>query len=134
MRGLIEIAVVALGGAIGASLRYGVGRVLHASLREHTLALPSATLLVNVVGCFAIGAILPWMLAREGDGAAAHARLLLVVGLLGGLTTYSAFGFEAISIWREGRSAIAIGYVALHMVLGFAAVGLGVLIGERVIA
>ncbi|MEO1278354.1 MAG: fluoride efflux transporter CrcB [Planctomycetota bacterium] len=134
MRLLIEIAAVGLGGAVGASLRYGAGRVLHASLREHTLALPAATLLVNVIGCFAIGAVLPWLLAREADGAAGHLRLLLVVGLLGGLTTYSAFGFEAIALWREGRGTIAIGYVALHLVLGLAAVGIGMLIGERAIA
>ena len=128
---MIEIAAVSLGGAVGASLRYGAGRTLHVLLREHTLALPAATLLVNILGCLAIGAVLPWLLEREADGAATHVRLLLVVGFLGGLTTYSAFGFEAIALWREGRSGVALGYVALHLVLGFVAVGVGAWLGQR---
>lgn len=133
MRVLLDIAAVALGGALGASTRYGVGRVLVASLKEHPLALPAATLLVNVAGCLAIGAVLPWLLAREADGAAQHARLLVVVGVLGALTTYSTFGLETMTLWREGKAGIAVGYVALHLILGLGAVAIGAWLGQRIL-
>ncbi len=131
MRILLDIAAVALGGALGATTRYGTSRVLLASLEQHPLALPTATLLVNVLGCLAIGAILPWLLAREADGATQHMRLLIVIGGLGALTTYSAFGLETLTFWREGRITVALGYVASHLVLGFAAVALGAWVGQK---
>lgn len=134
MRVLLDIAAVALGGALGASTRYGVGRVLFASLKEHPLALPTATLLVNVAGCLAIGMVLPWLLAREADGAAQHVRLLVVVGALGAFTTYSTFGVEAFTLWREGKAGVAFAYVAMHLVFGLTAVAAGAMIGERAIA
>lgn len=123
--------MVALGGALGAMARYGVGRGLVGALQGHTLALPAATLLVNVVGCLAIGVLLPWLLMRESDGAAAHARLLLVVGVLGSLTTYSTYGYEVLTLWREGRMTLAMATVALHLTLGLGAVAVGVWAGQR---
>ncbi|MEQ9095415.1 MAG: fluoride efflux transporter CrcB [Phycisphaerales bacterium] len=134
MKVFLDILAVALGGALGASTRYGVGRTALAMLKEHPLALPAATLAVNIAGCLAIGLVLPWLLAREGDGAPHHLRLLVVVGALGAFTTYSTFGVETFMLWREGRAGVALASVALHLVLGFAAVACGVLIGERVIA
>jgi CrcB protein len=131
---LLDIAAVALGGAIGATTRYGVGRTALAMLREHPLALPAATLTVNIAGCLAIGMVLPWLLAREDGGAAQHLRLLVVVGALGAFTTYSTFGVETFTLWREGRIAIALGYVAMHLAFGFAAVAVGAMVGERLIA
>lgn len=131
---LLDIAAVALGGALGASARYGVGRAAMAMLREHPLALPAATLAINAAGCLAIGLVLPWLLSREEAGAAHHLRLLVVVGVLGAFTTYSAFGFETFALWREGKLGVALGYVALHLVLGFAAVAVGAMVGERIIA
>lgn len=134
MRALIDIVAVAIGGALGASARFGVGRVLFTALKEHPLALPAATLLVNIAGCLAIGLILSWLLAREAGGAAQHLRLLIVVGAIGAFTTYSTFGIETFTLWREGKLGVALGYVALHLVLGFAAVALGAMLGERLIA
>ena len=134
MRWLLDIGVVALGGALGASARYGVAQGVGFWLKAHPLALPAATLLVNVLGCLAIGLVLPWLVAREADGSTHHVRLLVAVGVLGAFTTYSAFGFEAFALWRDGRAGVALAIVGLHLVLGFAAVAVGVLIGERVIA
>lgn len=134
MRVLLDIAAVALGGAIGASTRYGVGRAAMAMLREHPLALPAATLAVNVAGCLAIGLVLPWLLSREADGAAHHLRLLVVVGVLGAFTTYSTFGIETFALWREGKIGVALAYVAMHLLFGLAAVAVGAMLGERMIA
>jgi CrcB protein len=131
---VLDILAVAIGGALGASARYGVARTAMAIFKEHPLALPAATLTVNVAGCLAVGLVLPWLMAREGDGSPHHLRLLVVVGALGAFTTYSTFGVETFTLWREGKMGIALGSVALHLVLGFAAVAVGVLIGERVLA
>ena len=84
---------------------------------------PYGTLTVNVVGCFLIGVV---------GGVAAYRgafdpqlRLFLVVGLLGGFTTFSAFGFEAFVLGRERELAKALATIALHLTLGLAAVWLG---------
>lgn len=134
MKVLLDILAVALGGALGASARYGVARAAMALFKEHPLALPAATLTVNVAGCLAVGLVLPWLLSREDDGSPHHLRLLVVVGALGAFTTYSTFGVETVMLWREGKMGFAFGSVALHLVLGFAAVAVGALIGERVLA
>lgn len=97
----------------------------------HALALPAATLLVNVVGCLGIGLLLPWLLAREAGGAGPHARLLVVVGVLGSLTTFSTFGHETLTFWREGRMGLAFGVVAVHLLLGLGAVAVGAWAGQR---
>lgn len=131
---LIDIAAIALGGAVGASSRYGVARTSVALLKDHPIALPAATLAINVVGCFAVGLVLPWLLAREADGAGHHARLLVVVGAIGAFTTYSTFGVDTLTLWREGKPGVALAYVAMHLVLGLAAVAVGAMIGERIIA
>jgi CrcB protein len=131
---LLDIAAIALGGALGASTRYGVARSSVALLKDHSLALPAATLAVNVAGCFVVGLVLPWLFAREADGATHHARLLVVVGALGAFTTYSTFGVETLTLWREGRVGVALAYVAMHLVFGFAAVAVGAMIGEKLFA
>lgn len=134
MRLLLDIAAVALGGALGASARYGVARAALTMLREHPLVLPAATLAVNVAGCLAVGLVLPWLLARESDDAPHHLRLLVVVGAMGAFTTYSTFGVETLMLWREGKAGVALAYVAMHLGFGFAAVAVGAMVGERLIA
>ncbi|MEQ8845327.1 MAG: fluoride efflux transporter CrcB [Phycisphaerales bacterium] len=131
---MLDILAVAVGGAVGASARYGVARGAIALFKEHPLALPLATLGVNVAGCLLIGLVLPWLLAREAGGSAGHVRLLVVVGALGAFTTYSTFGVETFVLWREGKVGVALASVGLHLVLGFAAVALGFAIGERLVA
>jgi len=103
-------------------------------LKAHPIALPTATLLVNVLGCLVVGLALPWLLAREADSATHHARLLVVIGVLGAFTTYSTFGVETFELWRSGRWGLSLGYVACHLVLGLAAVGAGVWVSERLSA
>jgi CrcB protein len=118
------LLLVALGGAVGAVLRYLVARTLGAT------AFPWATLCVNVVGCFGIGLGLAWLERASAAGSigperAAELRLFVVVGLLGGLTTFSALGQETVALARSGALAAAGGSAALNLVLGFAAVAWG---------
>ena len=102
-----EAMFVASGGAIGSVLRYGVSLLL---------ASPWGTLAVNVVGCFAIG------VASELVGPT---RLLLVTGILGGFTTFSAFGNETFAFLRAGDTRGAALNVVANVLLGLLAVALG---------
>lgn len=117
---------VALGGSIGAAFRFGVNEAvalwMSKGMDPGSSPFPLATLLVNVAGCFLIGVLAP----MAGDGRiGADARLLLIVGLLGGFTTFSAFGWEVLELLRAGRLGAAAGVVALNNVLGLAGVWAG---------
>ena len=110
---------VALGGALGAVLRYQTGGAVARWLGPSAAAaFPWATLAVNVTGSFAMG-LLAGCLARH-DGAEGW-RLLLGVGLLGGFTTFSAFSLDALTLWQRGETGQAALYVALSVVLSLAA-------------
>jgi CrcB protein len=120
--GLKQILIVALGGAIGSVARYKLGGfALH-----HTQAwnFPASTFSVNIVGCFVIGLLAA--LAEHHDLFSPPVRLLLFTGLLGGFTTFSAFGYESVFLLRRGLLSIATGYVLLSVVCGLGAVFVGI--------
>jgi len=106
------------GGGVGALARYGVAL---AAQRWTQVALPLGTLAVNALGCLAAGAAIAWFDARPNAGA----RALLVVGVLGGFTTFSAFGVETLALVRDQRVAAALANVALNVGLSLVAVALG---------
>ena len=108
------IIQVAIGGAIGAVLRYGVGLLV---------VFPLGTLAVNVVGSFLMG--LAFVLLSTRAGAP-----FLMAGLLGGFTTFSAFSLDVFKLFEAGRLAAAGGYVAGSVVLSVAAVFLGIAIAR----
>lgn len=122
-RPLEVIAAVAVGSALGGVGRYLVGEAL--PLRT-AAGFPSATLAVNVVGCFAAGLIAHLALAQSDFSPTSRAFLL--TGICGGFTTFSAFSLETVRMVEAGASGRAAGYVALSLVLGIMAVvgGLGV--------
>lgn len=93
----IELILIALGGGIGA-----VGRYLTALLAVHLWgdSFPWGTLVVNLAGCLAIGVI--YAVGVEAGAIGPRARLFLMTGLLGGLTTFSAFGLETSALMMQG--------------------------------
>ena len=112
LKRFIEIAMtgfflVALGGAIGAVLRYGVG--LLAARASETPGL-FATFLVNVVGSFCLGLLMAWLLARSQTQVTHHLFLFAAVGLLGAFTTFSAFSLETVHMINSGAHAKAASY------------------------
>ncbi|MGH9613939.1 MAG: fluoride efflux transporter CrcB [Bryobacteraceae bacterium] len=122
MLGLKQIFVVALGGAIGSVARYKLGGfALH-----HTQSwdFPVSTFSVNVIGCFVIGLLAA--LVEHHDLFSPSVRLLLFTGLLGGFTTFSAFGYESIFLLRRGLLSVATGYVLLSVLCGLGAVLAGI--------
>jgi CrcB protein len=113
---VLGFLLVGIGGALGSMARYGVGLALP------SIGFPYATLAVNVIGCFAIGLALPTM--ERAVALPQDLRLLIVVGFLGGFTTFSAFGNETLALIRAG-AGLALLNVAANVLLGLAAVVLG---------
>ena len=116
-----QALIVGVGGFIGSICRYKLGGiVLHHSTAWR---FPLSTFTVNIVGCFVIGALAG--LAEHRDLFSADARLFLFTGLLGGFTTFSAFGYEGVCLFRRGDFAVAATYAVLSVLVGFAAVWMG---------
>ena len=116
-----NLLFVGLGGFVGSVLRYLVsGWVQRLS---DTPFFPYGTLSVNVVGCLAIGLLGGW--ADNTELFSPGVRLFVLLGLLGGFTTYSTFGYETMALLRDRQTTAALGYVGLHLALGFGAVALG---------
>jgi CrcB protein len=115
------VLLVALGGAVGSVARYKLsGLVLH-----HTIdwRFPAGTFAVNVLGCLVAGVLAG--LAEKHDLLSADARLLLFTGLLGGFTTFSAFGVETVHLVKRGDLGVAAANVILSVAAGLFALWLG---------
>lgn len=119
-----KLLVVGLGGFVGAVARYGLSGLAHRVSRG---TFPVGTLAVNVIGCFAIGVLMALVEDRQSLGPSA--RVFLTIGLLGSFTTFSTLGHETFEYLRVGDLRLALGNVALNLVLGLGAVGLGRMLG-----
>ena len=117
---------VALGGALGAVSRYGVGLI---AVRAWGTNLPLGTVLVNLVGSFLMGLAVPLLLAKAGTSEAL--RLALAVGFLGSFTTFSTFSLDTLALLETGRPGWALANALGSVVLGLAFVALGVWIGRQ---
>jgi len=113
-------ALVFVGGGLGALLRYELGGLVQARAGA---AFPWGTFAVNALGCLAIGVLATWI--DERGGASAAARAFLIAGLLGGFTTFSAFGLETWRLVEAGRALAAAGNAGASVVVCVAAVALG---------
>ena len=115
------ILLVGLGGFIGSVARYKLGGlVLHLSAQER---FPYSTFAVNLLGCLAIGLLAGLTERYELFGPGT--RLFLFTGLLGGFTTFSAFGLDALLLLRRSEFLVAALYAGASVVLGITAVWLG---------
>lgn len=115
------LVLVAFGGALGSVARYWLsGWVLH-----HTVAwrFPLGTFVVNVVGCLIVGIL--GGLAVKHDFFLADTRIFLFTGIVGGFTTFSAFGLETFYLLRRGEVLVAGGYIVFSVVVGLLALWLG---------
>ena len=115
------LALVFLGGGIGASLRHLLGGAAQTLARSATF--PWGTFAVNVSDCFAIGVLA--QLAEERGVPSGNARTFLFVGVLGGYTTFSSFGNETLNLLRGGEALAAAANAGGQLVLGLLAVALG---------
>lgn len=114
---MLNAFIVGAGGFVGSVLRYLVGIGVNRLSGHHFF--PFATLTVNIVGCFVIGLLGGYMLTRDLFGD--HMRLFIMVGMLGGFTTFSTFGNETVHLVKASQPLPAVLYVILHVVLGLGA-------------
>lgn len=116
-----ELLLVGMGSFIGGISRYYLGGIiLHASGASR---FPFGTLIINIVGCLLMGIVAG--VAESQHVISPNARLFLMTGILGGFTTFSAFGYETIFLLRTGEPVAAGIYVILSVTIGLVATWLG---------
>jgi CrcB protein len=122
----VKYLLIVVGGGAGSLARYLAGVAIMGRTGGR---FPWGTLVVNVSGSFLIGLLMTWLTERY----AVHPywRLLLVVGFLGGYTTFSSFEWETWSAAREGGGWLALANVVGSVTLGYLAVWLGATIARR---
>ena len=118
--------MVMLGAALGGLARYVIGTAV---MQRFTGRFPLGTLVVNVTGCFLIGVLMTAFTERGNPHP--NLRLLLVVGVLGGYTTFSSFGWETFQAIDEGSRWIGFANIALSVILGYLAVMCGAWLVRR---
>ena len=121
-----DLILVATGGAIGATARHLASK---AAILLMPATFPWGTYLVNITGCFAMGIVA----GLAGSGSVSPStRVFVATGILGGYTTFAAFGLEAQGLLSEGRLVAAASYVLGQVVLGVLGVFLGLTIVRRI--
>ena len=119
------IAGVALGGALGASARYLIDRFVE---QRSESVFPWSIFAINVTGCFLIGVLTVQLVDRHHMPA--WIRVGIVVGVLGGYTTFSTFGQEGLSLIESADYGVALAYLAGSVLAGVTAVYAGTLLGR----
>lgn len=125
MAALRSVLLVGAGGFLGSIGRYLVGGWVHRAVPFAVF--PYGTLVVNVLGCLVIG--LAGGLAESRQLFGPELRVFLLIGVLGGFTTFSSFAFESLALARDAEVARAFANVAAQVVLGLAAAWLGYALG-----
>lgn len=118
---MLEVILVAVGGAIGSTARYLVSTW---AATRYGAEFPYGTLIVNIVGCFIIGVFMT--LATERLSISPYWRLFITVGFVGGMTTFSSFSYETIHLLQEADMLRAFYNIGLNILVGFSATWLGI--------
>lgn len=116
-----KILAIGVGGFIGSILRYAVSGFVQTWMKS--VEFPYGTLVVNVLGCLVIG-LLSQLIESRGI-LMAEVRAFVIIGVLGGFTTFSTFSNETINLWRDSQTIWALANVGAHVILGLGAVWLG---------
>jgi CrcB protein len=119
---------VALGGAIGASARYGVGVAVVRLTGHH--GFPLGVLTVNILGSFLMGAFI----TAAAERGLTHWAPFVATGILGGFTTFSSFSLEAMTLWERGEAGQAMLYILLSVLCSLVGLALGLWIARAAFA
>jgi fluoride exporter len=118
---MTHVLIVGLGGFLGSICRYLASQLVQSWSGRNDL--PLGTLVVNIIGCLIIGVLS--QLADARGALTAETRLFVIVGILGGFTTFSSFGNETVDLWRNGATNWALLNVTGHLLFGIGAVIVG---------
>jgi fluoride exporter len=124
--GLPQLLWVGIGGFLGS-----VGRFVLSGFFDRlspALAFPIGTLAVNIIGCFLIGLL--QSLAESRALLGTDIRIFLFIGVLGGFTTFSTFGFESLALLKDGEFVKTSANILLHVIVGLSAVWIGDILGR----
>ena len=118
---MFKLALIFFGSGIGAIARYKLGGMALHYWADYRF--PLGTSVVNVLGCIVAG-VIAGLVERHGL-LSADTRVFIFTGLLGGFTTFSAFGLETVFLLRRGDTGVALAYVALSVLCGVLGLWLG---------
>ena len=122
----MKYLLIVVGGGAGSLMRYLVASAISTRMGAR---FPWGTVIVNVTGCFLIGLIMTVLTERANLNP--NWRFALVVGFLGGYTTFSSFEWETFGLVRDGAFWLGLANVIGSVTFGFAAVWLGALLARR---
>lgn len=125
---MIRWLAVGAGGCVGALLRWSLAGAVQRLAAEASF--PWGTFVVNALGCFVIGFVVELSELRGGLGM--PSRLFLLVGVLGGFTTFSTFGYETVALFRESSTGLALANAAGQLALGLAGVWAGMMLARGI--
>lgn len=117
---------IAIGGALGSILRYSVTLLVNKFWSDN---FPLATFVTNCLGCFMIGFFIGFL--ERNNITNLNIKWFLITGLCGGFTTFSAFGFENVTLFNNNNSSIAFLYIGLSVITGLFAVWFGLFVSEN---
>lgn len=126
---MLKAILVGAGGFAGSILRYVMAGAVY-RLFAHSPLFPYGTLAVNVLGCFALGLLSGLVESRSLFQP--ELRLFLFIGVLGGFTTFSTFGYESFALLRDGQNVAFWANIVMHIVLGLLSVWLGLVISRLI--
>ena len=126
---MAKVILVFLGSGLGGCLRYVVAGWVQSWT---TASFPTGTLVVNVCGCLAVGFLSAMFASPAGSAVREEYRIAILIGIVGGFTTYSAFGNETLSLAADRQTLFAALNVILSVLLGLAAVWLGTRLAARI--
>jgi fluoride exporter len=120
-----RLLLIFLGAGCGGVLRFLIGSAVQAAAPGDARWFPLGTLVVNATGCLAMGLLAALLIGEDKEGW----RALVLIGLLGGYTTYSSFGRDAVALFTTGRPGAGAAYILATNVLAVAGVWLGARLG-----
>ena len=126
---MIKILLVGAGGFLGAVLRYLTGAAIHYMLPN--AAYPFGTLTVNIIGCLVIGLLVG--LNETLPFLTPELSFFMLIGVLGGFTTFSSFGYETFHFAQKGHFNMVFSHISLNVVLGLGSVWLGAFLSRFIV-
>ena len=128
MQLLMQYMVIGLGGALGSMLRFGLGSLIDSNVQKTGQIFPWGTVIVNITGCFVIGFIFTISSSEGRIILGSLTRNFILIGILGGYTTFSSFSLQTLTLALSGQRWEALANVLVSVVLCLVGCWLGAML------